>query len=175
MDMFRTCFVPLVTAIISESSQPSPIIFKPHDTAFASMPKHAFDSDLESPRAKKKKRASDDSIKDFGAKNMDKTEKSVREKLLTGIAIGLTKAQNQQQQQAAQDSQSFYEVATSQDSLDKEFHVNPRILHNLNSPSQSQNVKIPKEEEDEEEYQKRHPSGRSDILLDHFVRRIDQR
>ncbi|UKZ62905.1 uncharacterized protein TrAtP1_004137 [Trichoderma atroviride] len=139
------------------------------------MPKHAFDSHLESPRAKKKKHVSDNSTIDFGTKNMDKTEKSVRDKLLAGIAIGFTKARNQQQQQAAQDTQSFYEVATWQDSLDKEFHVNPRILQNLNSPSQSQNVQIPKVEEDEEKYRKRHPSERSDILLDHFVRRTDQR
>ncbi|KAK1250450.1 hypothetical protein MKX08_010453 [Trichoderma sp. CBMAI-0020] len=161
--------------IISASSQPSSIIFKPHGTAFTIMPKHAFDSRLESPETKKKKCISDDSPKALRTKNMDKTKKSVRDKLLAGIAIGLKKAQNQQQQQAAQESQSFYEVATSQDSLDKEFHVNPRILQNLNSPSQSQNVQIPKVEEDEEQYQKRHSSRRSDILIDHFVRRTDQR
>lgn len=138
------------------------------------MPKHALDSHLESPKTKKKKRDSDGSTKDSDSKNMEKPKRSVREKLLAGIVIGLTKAQNQQQQQAAQDSQSFYEVATLQDSLDKEFHVNPRILQNLNSPSQSENVMIPKEEDDEDEYQ-RHSSGESDIISDHFRRRIDQR
>lgn len=175
MNMFITCFVPLVTIVISTSIQASPIILRPLDTAFAIMPKHAIDSHPESPKAKKKKRVSDGSINDSGAMDTEKTEGSVREKLLAGIAIGFRKAQGHQQQQAAKESQSFYEVATLQDSLDKEFHVNPRILQSLNSPSQSQNVLIPAEEEKEDEYQRPHPSRRSDIILDHFCRRIDQR
>lgn len=173
MSMFRTCLVPLVTIIISTSSQTSPIIIRLHGIAFAIMPKHALDSHLESPKAKKKKRVSDGSAKDSGAMDTEKTGRSVQEKLLAGIAIGFTKAQNQQQ--AAQKSQSFYEVVTLQDSLDKEFHVNPRILQTLNSPLQSHKVLIPAEEEKKEEYQRPHPSGRSNIILDHFCRRIDQR
>lgn len=175
MNMFRTCFVPLVTVIISTSSQVSPVIIASHVTAFAIMPKHALNSNLESPETKKKKRDSDGSTKDSGSKNMEKPKRSVREKLVAGIVIGLTKAQNQQQQQQpAQDSQSFYEVAALQDSLDKKFHVNPRILQNLNSPSQSQNMMIPKEEDDEDEYQ-HHLSGKRGIITDHFRRRSDQR
>lgn len=139
------------------------------------MPKHALDPHLDSPKAKKKKRVSDGSVKDLGAMDTKKKERSVREKLLAGIAIGFTKARNQQQQQAAQGNQSFYEVATLQDSLDKQFHVNPRILQILNSPTQSQNVLIPAQEEKEDEYQKPHPSGRSDIILDHFCRRTNER
>jgi hypothetical protein len=167
-------FIPFTTLIISASNQPLPNIFRPYNTAFAIMPKHAFDSDLKFPIVKKKKRISDGLTQDFGPIKMEKTERSVREKLLAGIAIGLNKAQNQQQQ-AAHNGQSFYEVAALQDSLDKAFHVNPRILQTMNSPSQSQTVMFPAEEEEENEYQKSHPSGRSDIILDHFCRRIDQR
>lgn len=102
----------------------------------------------------------------------------MREKLLKGIAIGFERAQNQQQQQgqqqqAAHNSQSYYEVATLQDALDKEFHVNPRILQSINSPSQSPKMMFP--EEEEEEYQESNPEERREIGIHHFCRRIDQR
>lgn len=101
---------------------------------------------------------------------------SVREKLLAGVAVGFKKAQiEQQQQQAAEANRSFHEVATLQDALDKEFHVNPRILQSINSPSQSGTVMIPKEEDEAAEARKsrRHELGK--LLLDHYVRRKDQR
>lgn len=106
---------------------------------------------------------------------------SVREKLLAGVAIGLKKAQNQQQQQGPQqqaahhNGQHFYEVATLQDSVDQEFHVNPDILQSMNSSSQSKIVIFPAKEEEKEEYQKSTPGGPGKFLLDQFCLRKDQR
>lgn len=175
--MFKIRIIHPVTTIILISSQSSPAIFKPYNTAFDTMTKHASGSHLDYPSAKKK-RVSDNSTGQLIPIDMERTGTSVREKLLKGIAIGFERAQNQQQQQgqqqqAAHNSQSYYEVATLQDALDKEFHVNPRILQSINSPSQSPKMMFP--EEEEEEYQESNPEERREIGIHHFCRRIDQR
>lgn len=176
--MFKISFTLFVTITILILSQPSSIIFKPHNTAFDIMPKHASGSHLDSSSAKKR-RVPDRSNNDFVPMDKEIENMSVREKLLAGVAIGFKKAQNQQQQQqgqqqqAAHNSQSYYEVATLQDSLDKELHVNTRILQSMNSPSQSQTMMFPAEEE--EEYQESNHYDRKEIGIHHFCRRIDQR
>lgn len=175
--MFKISFTPLVIIIIWISSQSLPIIFKSHNSAFGIMPKHGFDSHLDPPNAKKK-RLSNSSNEGFNPMSMEMKGMSVREKLLAGVIIGFEKAQNQQrqhgqQQQAAHNSQIYYEVATLQHSLDKESHVNPRILRSMNSPSQSRKMMFPDEEE--EEYQKSNSAERKEINMHHFCRRIDQR
>ncbi|KAL7927773.1 hypothetical protein ACQKWADRAFT_308502 [Trichoderma austrokoningii] len=137
------------------------------------MSKHASDSHLECPSAKKK-RVSDSLPNAFGPMNMEKAEMSVREKLLTGVAIGFKKTQIKKQQ-AAEASQSFYEVATLQDALDKEFHVNPRILQRINSPWQSGTMVIPKEEDEAAEDRNSRRDRQGDVMLDHYLRRKEQR
>lgn len=177
--MFKTRIIPLVTTIILISSQSSPVIFKPHNASFDTMKKHTPSYHLDYPSAKKK-RVSDNSNGQLIPMDMERTGMSVREKLLEGIAMSFERAQNQQQQQqqgqqqqAAHNSQSYYEVAPLQDALDKEFHVNPRILQSINYPSQSPKMMFP--EEEEEEYQESNPEERREIGIHHFCRRIDQR